>query len=309
MFEILFALVLFATPTPTVSQDRKELSIQDTLHVTVEATFDESLRPDVEPFIETFRDRQSFGSFAVASATPTIDKTHLKIAFELRPLRLGTLYFAPGLLSFTREGSPPIEVLVPAFQIDCKRQYEPLTMMPPLPVHPEEAITMSAANVELSGQTLEQETKNVLAKQRAHALAWVIAASLIFICGTSAIAFLLLREWRARFPKPKEKIPPPDWNAKIDTLLQNPPDFFALSALLRELIGALVGIPCEGKLLEELADVVEKSDRFWSEEKKEIQVFLEELAKIEFKPDGEHKETWERAGRVLKIFRSKTKSK
>jgi hypothetical protein len=303
MLGTILALLLLTAPTCDVTKDKEELSIQDKLHVTVQATFDEGYTPLVEAFIERFRDSQSFGNFSCLSAVPTIGTRHLQIAFELEPLRLGTLYFAPGLLTFTKKDAPPIEVLTPGFEIPCKRQFAPITMAPPLPVHPELAITMSRVNLEMSQRGIREEMIQDVAHERARSIAWVLSSVLLFIFAGATIAFLLVREWRRLFPKPKEEARPVDFNAKIAALAKQKADFFALSALLRELLSHIEAIPCEGKLLEELVSIIEKSSHFSGEEKKELEAFFAELSAIEFMPDGEHPEAWERAGHILELLR------
>ena len=164
-------------------------------------------------------------------------------------------------------------------------------IMPPLPVHPEQMITLSKENRKTIEASLLSETERNQELGKRRAMAWTIFASLLFLIGVVLITYWMIREYRRLHPPMPVAIPKRDLAAELILLEANDMTlsmrFCKLGQLLRELLAECMGkerASFQGKTVPELKSVIDNNRELFGADKEPLQGLLEFLDVVEFSP-------------------------
>lgn len=214
---IFFAILLFFGTAVQIEKDHASLHPGEQLVVTITADQPAYFFDCVEAVAKDTR----YGSFQLQSYKLLAPN---RLELTLLPLHLGTLIFAPGLLSLQDGGVAPI----PSFEIECQRAFPVPQFNPPQPVRPEEAIQL---NDELRAR-MQQDTALsaalLLEKKERRGKIWTLLFA-IFFSGAALVASTLLVD-RYMHRRRKERVEKRDWQQELKSLQTAD----ALALLLRD---------------------------------------------------------------------------
>ena len=171
---------------------------------------------------------------------------------------------------------------------------ENVEIMPPMPVHPEQMVTLSKDNRKAifeSSLSREAERNATLGKRRA--VAWTIFASLLFFIGVVLILYWMIREYRRMHPRLDTPLVKRDLASELVLLEASDMAlnmrFGKLGQLLRELLAERMGrerIALQGKTVPELRAVIENNgELFGIDTIESLRGLLEFLDVVEFSPE------------------------
>lgn len=286
-----------------IAKDRNTITIEQPLQVIITSSYPVSYQPDVFEFMQKLKEQDAYGFFKLNSFEVKSKASPLKIVLTLLPERSGVLIFAPPSLTFSplSEQAPLHWLVGNGFTVECIAPTASLDLAPLLPVHPEQAIVLSAENKKQifedpKALQKEAERNRVLATTRSNA--WTYLAYLLFGAGSCVALFWFMMEYEAAHP-PKEKVVPTrNFSSELVLLAHSENDpltrFSKLSRLLRDYLSVLERAALQGKTCQELAAVIDVSAHFSYEEKEQLKDLFFRLEAIEFSGLKVDEDEWQK---------------
>lgn len=285
----------------TISKNKETLTLGETLEVQIDCTHPPEYTPNLTSFFaEQKQDLQS-DSFLSLSSTTKSDPSHLSIFLTLKPLFVGELIYAPGILTFSPASvqGKEVSLLVPALSVQCRRLFM-LTIAPPLPVYPEKSITISKENKNYTfEEELAKETVKNRKVQQTRITAWTIFTLVLSAAFASLLVFWFLAESDLLRIEKEKLLPPKKRHFKQEFASLAASDgplsdrFRRLSLFLRDFLSEVEKRGLQGKTTEELINIIERSDAIHEKEAlKELLLYLES---IEFSKRALDEADWKKA--------------
>ncbi|MDB6081481.1 MAG: hypothetical protein JWO53_753 [Chlamydiia bacterium] len=284
----------------SVSKNKEELTLQDTLQVTIQCDYVSSYEPNLFEFLHRQKSSRQYDNFLLLSSSYSQENSHLTIFLELKPLRIGALFFVPGILSFTSKASPPQSIhylLVPSFSIECRRLFS-VQVAPPLVVRPEESITMSKENREhVFERQLAQEDRRNQELQKERLAAWTIFILIMTLALGILLTFWCLAKSTLLVPKKENTsiLPKCDYKSQFLALQQSkdplPVRFEKVSSLFRDFLSEVEKKPLQGKTNQELWLIIQNSEKLTNKE--DLKKLCAMLEMLEFSPNPPMELDWQ----------------
>jgi len=292
-----------------VSKDKEQLHLSDILHVTIASDYPAPFEPLLFDFIQEQEEPRNSNDFALVSYK-VLQRTasHMNLELTLKPQNIGKLIFAPGFLSFFN-GEEIHQLLVPPFSIECVRSQPLLEIMPPLPVHPETAITITKENQALVVKASREAQKESVERYGVRSYAWTLFLAILVGSLGCLLSIWFLIKYELTRQKKKQTPPHPKRNLGQEFALlarSEAPQlerFSQLAQLLRERLSEMEGQPLQGKTTQELMPIIAASGVIPAAQKEPLSALLLRLDAIGFAQAHTTPDEWKRAcEQVIPLF-------
>ena len=247
-----FLLFLFFGAAIGIEKDKSILHPQESLQVVLKGEYATHETPHLFELLEEIHDQKRYGSFELESYKIVhADASHFQLDLTLKPMKLGTLIFAPGLLSLGNNAAAAI----PSFEIECTRLSAPLAFFPPLPVRPEEAITLDETTRALVQNKMREGTISLLEEREWRGKIWTVLFSSLF-CGMLLFAGSFFLAWYRRQRKASAPKIVRNWMREFEEVQTNS----ELIALLKDFYSEKTGLFLQSKTGAELQHIFHENE-------------------------------------------------